>query len=144
MFLTTLAPGRPRGRELTRAVECPQSLSPLLQAQNIASPKLPLTTYVLGLPDMAACAALLHGPLQLQIWAPFPLPASLFHNTVARQSATHSSHTVLFPFHFLSPLKDHLPPSGFLVLIPDFSSTLRCCPPSFAFALTSASGLASP
>jgi len=67
-------------------------------------------TYALGLPNTAACAVSLHGPLQLQIWAPFPLTASFFP-TVARQSATH---LLKQPFsHFASPLKDHLPPSHF-------------------------------
>jgi hypothetical protein len=32
-------------------------------------------TYALGLSKTAACAVSLHGPLQLQIWTRFPLPA---------------------------------------------------------------------
>jgi hypothetical protein len=49
--------------------------------------------------------SILHGPLQLQIWMAFPLPACLFH-TVARQLAIHLlTHPSL---NYLSLPKDYL------------------------------------
>jgi hypothetical protein len=130
---------------LARAVECPRnllpsprSLSPLLQAQNIASLKWPPATYALGLPNTAAYAASLHGPLQLP---PFPLPAPFFL-TVARQSA--NTHLLTQPsFHFLSPLKDHLPPSRFWYHFQIVSRLYIAVLTLLPFALTSAGGLPS-
>ena len=102
--------------------------------------KWPPTTYALGLPNTAACAASLHGPLQLQIWTPFPLPASLFP-IVARQSATHL--LTQLSFHFLSPLKDHLPPSRFWYHFQIVSRLYIAVLTLLPFVLTSAGGLPS-
>jgi hypothetical protein len=75
----------------------------------------------LGLSKTAACAVSLHRPLQLQIWARFPPPASLFPS-VLRQPATH---LLTQPsFHFLSPFEAHLP-------LPYRLSALRRCHQSF-------------
>jgi hypothetical protein len=121
-FSTPLTPRRPRNRKPQVLGSCsrmPRNLpSPLTYPlfHHFCRPKIsqaqkwPPTTYALGLPNIAACAALLHGPLQLQIWNPFPFSAFLFP-TIARQSAIY---LLTQPsFHFLSPLKDHLPPSRF-------------------------------
>ena len=73
------------------------SLSPLLQAQNIAGPKYrkpkmgPHDLRAWSFEDGCLCS-ILHGLLQLQIWTAFLLPARLFP-TVARQSATQRFHT---------------------------------------------------
>jgi hypothetical protein len=111
----------------------PPSLSPLLQAQNIASPKWPPTTYALGLPNTVACAASLHGPLQLQIWTPFPLPAPFFL-TVARQSATNIfSHNLLSISRVHSKIIFHLHASGTIsrsFLGSTLPSLLFCLSPS--------------
>jgi hypothetical protein len=70
----------------------PPSLPPLLQAQNVASPKMgPHDLRVWSFEDGCLCS-ILHGLLQLQIWTAFLLPARLFP-TVASQSATQLSHT---------------------------------------------------
>jgi hypothetical protein len=98
-----------------------QSLSPLLQAQNGLSR---LTRWVrqLQLP-------LQHGPLQLQIWPPFPLSAYLFLGE-ARQLATHLFHITFIPY----PESTQASPSTFelLVSFPDHFLALRCRPPSFS------------
>jgi hypothetical protein len=62
-------------------------LSQLSQAQNIASPKWLPTTYALGLSKTVACAVPSHGPPQLQIWARFARPASLFPNVLRQPPA---------------------------------------------------------
>jgi len=107
----------------------PPSLSLLLQAQNISSPKWPSTTYALSLPNTAACAASLYEPLQLQIWTPFPLSASLF--PTVRQSAT-SSHTTFSPI----PESTQRSSSTFTLLGPstDRPSALHCHPHPFALS----------
>jgi hypothetical protein len=69
----------------------PPSFSPLLQAQNIASPKWLPTTYAPGLSKTAACAAYCMDRFNY-IWTAFLLPARL-SPTAASQSATQLSHT---------------------------------------------------
>ena len=97
--VTTHAPRGPRDCELLSilacAVEC-VSFPLLCRPHNITSPKWTPTTCAPGLPKTTACAVSLHGPLQLQIWAPFPTPAPI----VPRQSVTFSRAVFTFSeFH---------------------------------------------
>src|SRR5271163_1403531 len=89
--------------------------------------------------DGCLCS-ILHGPLQLQIWTAFLLPARLFP-TAARQLATQLSHTT---FSQLSePTQGSS--STCTLLFPFLArfSALHCCSPSLAFVLISTSGLSS-
>src|SRR2546421_6556360 len=70
-FSASLALRQPRDRGSLCLGLCKPD-TPLLQGQSIASPKWPLMTYALGLPNTAASIASLHVPLQLSIWPPFP------------------------------------------------------------------------
>jgi hypothetical protein len=121
------------------------SLSPLLQAQNIAGPKYrkpkmgPHDLRAWSFEDGCLCS-ISHGLLQLQIWTAFLLPARLFP-TVARQSATQLSHTI---FSQLSePTQGSSSTCTLLFPFPARFSALHCRSPSLAFILISTSGLSS-
>jgi hypothetical protein len=84
--------------------------------------------------------SILYGPLQLQIWTAFLLPACLFHTTV-RRSATH---LLTYPsLNYLSLPKDHL---HLRACVPNFQLVSRlyiATLPLLAFVLTFTSGLPS-
>jgi hypothetical protein len=102
-----LAPRRPRDCEppFLWLVQSNATLSPLLQAQNIASPKWLPTTYALGLSKMTTCAAYYMNRFNYKYGRPSYFLLASFH-TVARQSATHLlTHSSA---SYLSLPKDHL------------------------------------
>jgi hypothetical protein len=151
LFLTLLAPRRPRDLEplflsscSQNEVSCPSnnppSLSPLFAGPKYRKPKMvshDLRAW--SFKDGCLCN-ILHGPLQLQIWTAFLLFAHPFP-TVARQSATQLSHTA---FSQLSEPTQGSPSTCTLLFpFPARFSTLHCRSPSLAFVLTSTSGLSS-
>ena len=86
------------------------SSSPLLQAQNIASPKWLPTTYVPGLSKTATCAAYCMDRFNYKYGRPsyFLLASSLLqHANQPHNFLTQPS------LNYLSPPKDHLPPARF-------------------------------
>jgi hypothetical protein len=85
----------------------PPSLSPLFAGPKNRMPKVASHDLRAGSFENGCLCSILHGPLQLQIWTAFLLPACLFP-TAARQSATH-----LLTLNYLSLPKDHLPPARF-------------------------------
>ena len=113
-----LAPCRPRDCEplflgLCQEIWCPPpyppSLSPLLQAQNIASPKWLPTTYAPGLLKTAAYAAYCMDRFNYKYGRPSPLLAFflLQHANRPHNFLTQPS------LNYLSPPQDHLPHARF-------------------------------
>jgi hypothetical protein len=88
----------------------PPSLSPLLQAQNIASPKWLPTTYAPGLSKTAACSAYCMDLTTNTDGLPpscSPLPSLLQHANRPYNFLTQPS------LNYLSPPEDHLPHARF-------------------------------
>ena len=144
--MAPLAPRRPAVSWLVQSnatksavLPHPPSLSPHLQAQNIASPKWLPTTYAPRLSKTAACATYCMDRFNYKYGRPFYflLASSLLqhanrpHNFLTQPSqlseptqGSSSTCTPLFPF-----------PARF--------SVLHCRSPSLSFVLTSTSGLSS-
>jgi hypothetical protein len=150
LFLTPLAPRRARDHEpqpLGAHSRLPRNLlsshpppspayplSPLLQAQNIASPKMASYDLRAGSAKHGCLCSIITWTSSTTNMARFLLPASLFL-AVARQSCTH-----LLPqpsFHFLCPIKDRLPPSRLWY-------RFQIVPRLYIAVLTYAGGLPSP
>src|SRR5277367_6095529 len=136
LFLTPLAPRRPRdGEPLFLGWYSPFTTfaGPKYRKPKMASHDLRARSFE----DGCLCS-ISHGPLQLQIWTAFLLPARLFP-TAARQSATQLSHTTF------SQLSEPTPGSSstctLLFPFPALFSALHCRSPSLAFILISTSGL---
>ena len=127
---------------LVGAVECHDllpSLPPTLSITTIAGPryrKPKMASHDLrARPFEDGClCSILHGPLQLQIWTAFLLPARLFP-TAARQSATQLSHTTF------SQLSE--PTKGSSSTCTRFCSHFQLVSRLYIAALTYTSGLSS-
>jgi hypothetical protein len=90
-----LTPRRPRDREPFFLVKCHESCCcppthPLFH--HFCRPKMASHDLCARSFEDGCLCSISHGPLQLQIWTAFLLPARLFP-TAARQSATQLSHT---------------------------------------------------
>jgi hypothetical protein len=133
-FLTPLARRRPRDREPLFLGSCCYPLfHHILRGPKYRKPKMASHDLRARSFEGSCLCSTLHGPLQLQIWTAFLLPARLFPTT-ARQSTTQLSYTT---FSELSePIQGS---SSTCTLLFPFSAcfpTLHYRPPSLAFVLT--------